>query len=79
MVAHITNKKPKTFIHFSGNAHVYLNHVDNALIQIKRKPFPFPNLKKFRDDIKDISDFQLKDFELENYKYHPDIKYEMAV
>ncbi|XP_063707551.1 thymidylate synthase-like [Culicoides brevitarsis] len=78
MIAHLTNLKPDKFIHIMGNTHLYLNHVDAATQLIEREPYDFPTLK-IKNDKNDISDYKYEDFILENYKYHPHIKMDMAV
>jgi thymidylate synthase len=69
------------FIFQGSNTHVYKNHTKDALEQIKRVPFKFPtiNITKNINNIKDIETLQYEDFELVDYKFHPPIKYEMAV
>lgn len=65
----------------AANAHVYNNHVSDALIQIDREPFEFPTVKieKTIESISDIEQLKFEDFVLENYQCHSPIKYEMAV
>ncbi|CCV02485.1 thymidylate synthase [Armadillidium vulgare iridescent virus] len=69
---------PGIFIHDMGNTHVYLNHETQLKEQILRKPRPFPNLK-IKEGKKDINNFVIEDFILENYNPHPAIKMDMAV
>jgi thymidylate synthase len=78
MIAHVCGKKPKKFIHIIGDSHIYKNHIVGAEEQIKRNPKVFPTLK-FTREITDINDFQLSDFELENYNCHPSIKFDLAI
>lgn len=78
MVAHVTGLKPGEFIHTIGDAHIYKNHIDPIKLQLTRDPKPFPILK-INKDIKNILDFSIKDFTLENYTHWPKIKMEMAV
>jgi thymidylate synthase len=64
------------FVYFMGNCHLYENAIDAAKLQITREPYPFPNviIKQVRLN---ISDYQVEDFEVHNYKHHPQIKVEM--
>ena len=72
------SKQAGEFVHFLGNTHVYKNHVDPLLEQVKRHPRPFPQLK-IKRDVKEIDDFTAEDFEITCYKPYPTIKMEMAV
>nr|CAD7264000.1 unnamed protein product [Timema shepardi] len=78
MVAHVTGLKPGEFIHTLGDSHVYLNHVTPLTEQILRKPRPFPTLDIVRT-VRDIGDFRLEDFNLQDYNPHPKIDMQMAV
>lgn len=85
LLTHILAKmfgyKAREFVYFGNNVHIYKNHVSNALMQVNRIPFDFPSIK-IKKEIKTISDIEnlvFDDFELINYKFHPSIKYEMAV
>jgi len=78
MVAQVTGLKPGEFIHSFGDAHLYLNHLDQAREQLSRKPYPLPSMT-INPDVKDIFGFQYEDFKLENYQAHPHIKAEVAV
>ena len=78
MIAHVCDLKPGEFIHTMGDAHVYVNHVDALETQLKREPKPFPTLKIFRD-VKDIDDFTINDFTLENYTPYNKINMSMSV
>ena len=78
MVAQVTGLKPGEFIHSFGDAHLYLNHLDQAREQLTRKPYPLPTMR-INPDVKDIFGFQYEDFKLENYQAHPHIKAEVAV
>lgn len=65
----------------AANAHVYNNHVEDAMIQLGREPFEFPTVNILKDvkSIEDIEQLKFEDFILENYKCHSPIKYEMAI
>lgn len=78
MVAAVTGKKPKEFIHILGDTHLYVNHLDQVKIQLERKPYPFPKIK-INPDVKEINDFKFEDFEIVGYECHPSIKGDMAV
>ena len=77
MIAQVCNLKPGTFVHTLGDAHLYLNHIDQAKLQLSRSPKQSPKMKiKKRAS---IFDFQFSDFELINYDSHPHIKAPIAV
>lgn len=78
MVAQVCGLKPGTFVHTLGDAHLYLNHLEQAQTQLKRKPHPLPTMK-LNPEVKDLYDFKFEDFELINYVAHPHIKGEVAV
>jgi thymidylate synthase len=78
MVAHTTGYKPGELTMALGDTHLYLNHIEQAKEQIRRKPFPFPQLK-IKRKVKSIFDFRFEDFEIVNYKFHPPIKAEISV
>ena len=78
MVAQITNLKPGEFIHTFGDAHLYLNHLDQAREQLLRRPYPLPKMT-INPEVKDIFAFKFEDFTLENYQAHPHIKAPVAV
>jgi len=78
MIAQVTNLQPGDFIHTFGDAHIYLNHIQQVELQLSRKPLPLPALK-LNPDIKDIFDFKFEDIELVNYNAHPHIKGEISV
>ena len=78
--AEILNLKPKRFIHSFGDAHIYLNSIDQVKEQISREPKPLPILKiPNLNSIEDLKNFKVDDFTLENYNPHPPIKARMAV
>jgi thymidylate synthase len=78
MVAQVTGLKPGEFVHTLGDAHLYLNHLDQAREQLLRKPYPLPRMR-INPDVKDIFGFVYEDFALEGYQAHPHIKAEVAV
>src|SRR6201996_5997412 len=78
MVAQVTGYEPGEFVHTFGDAHLYLNHVDQAQEQLSRKPYPLPRMK-LNAAVKSIFDFKYEDFTLENYQSHPSIKAAIAV
>ena len=78
MIAQVTGLKPGEFIHTLGDAHLYLNHLDQAREQMARKPFALPTMR-INPAVKDIFAFRYADFTLENYQAHPHIKAAVAV
>jgi thymidylate synthase len=78
MVAQVTGLKPGEFVHSFGDAHLYLNHLDQAREQLSRKPYPLPAMR-INPEVKDIFGFRYEDFTLENYRAHPTIRAEIAV
>ncbi|HKB95441.1 MAG TPA: thymidylate synthase [Rhizomicrobium sp.] len=78
MVAQVTGLKPGDFVHSFGDAHLYLNHLEQANEQLARKPFPLP-VMKLNPAVEDIFDFKYEDFTLENYQAHAGIKAPIAV
>ncbi|MDY6801497.1 MAG: thymidylate synthase [Bacteroidota bacterium] len=78
MVAQATDLKPFEFIHTLGDAHIYLNHIEQVKLQLTREPRKLPNLK-INPDKKNIFDFEFDDFVLENYNPHPHIKGAISV
>jgi thymidylate synthase len=78
MVAHVTGLKPGEFVHTLGDAHLYLNHLDQARLQRARAPFPLPQML-LNPDTNDIFHFRFEDFTLANYQAHPHIKAVVAV
>ena len=78
MLAQVTGLKLGEFIHTLGDAHIYLNHIEQVNLQLKRKTFDLPNMY-INPDVKSIFDFKFDDFELRNYKAHPSIKGEISV
>ena len=78
MVAQSCNLEPGEFIHTLGDAHLYLNHLDQAREQLSRQPRELP-LMKLNPAVLNILDYNFTDFTLENYNPHPMIKAPIAV
>ena len=78
MVAQVTGLKAADFILTLGDAHLYLNHLEQAREQLKREPRPFPRLR-LNPAVQDIDQFRYEDFTLEEYDPHPAIKAPIAV
>jgi thymidylate synthase len=78
MVAQVTGLKPGAFIHSFGDTHVYLNHLEQARLQLTRSPRPLPTLR-LNPAVKDLFAFRYEDFSLEGYEPHPHIKAAVAV
>jgi thymidylate synthase len=78
MMAQVTGFRPGDFIHTTGDTHLYLNHIEQAKLQLTRDPRPLPTMK-INPDVKNIFDFQYEDFELVGYDPHPHIKAEVSV
>ncbi len=78
MVAHVCNLKAKKFVHTFGDAHLYLNHLEQARLQLSRDTKLLPQLK-LNSDVKNIFDFKFEDIEITNYESHPSISAPIAV
>ncbi|TVQ75982.1 MAG: thymidylate synthase [Flavobacteriales bacterium] len=78
MMAQVCGLQPGDFVHTFGDAHIYLNHLDQVKLQISREPRPLPTMR-INPNVKDIFGFVYEDFSLENYDPHPHIKGEVAV
>ena len=78
MIAQVCDLQPGEFIHTFGDAHLYLNHLEQTELQLSRDLRPLPTMK-INPSIKDIFGFKFEDFELQNYDPHPHIKAEVAV
>lgn len=78
MIAQVCNLGLGDFVHTIGDAHLYSNHLEQAKLQLTRKPFSLPKLK-INPDVKSIDDFKYEDFELVDYEAHPHIKGIVAV
>lgn len=78
MIAQVTGLKLGEFIHALGDAHLYLNHLDQADLQLSREPLPLPQMR-LNSEIMCIDDFKYSDFELVGYEHHSAIKAAVAV
>ena len=78
MVAQVCDLQYGDFVHSFGDVHLYNNHMEQANLQLSRKPFPLPTMK-INPEVKDIFAFKYEDFTLENYECHPAIKAPVAV
>lgn len=78
MVAQVTGLQPGEFIHTTGDTHLYLNHLEQAKLQISRTPRPLPRMV-INPDVKNLFDFRYEDFQLENYDPHPHISAKVSV
>lgn len=77
MMAKVCGYEPGEFIHTLGDAHLYLNHIDQAKLQLSREPLPLPVLHVA--DRQDLFGFEYEDFRLEGYSAHPSIAAPIAV
>lgn len=78
MMAQVTGLKPGDFIYTTGDTHLYLNHIEQARLQLTRTPRPQPAMR-LNPDVKNIFDFVYEDFTLENYDPWPHIKADISV
>ncbi len=78
MIAQVTDLKPGEFIHTVGDAHIYLNHIEQVKLQLMREPYPLP-VMEINPALKDINKFRYEDFTLKGYIAHPGIKGEISV
>ena len=78
MIAQVCDLELGDFIHTFGDAHIYLNHLDQVNLQLSRDFHPLPRMI-INDQVKDIFSFSYNDFSLEGYKSHPHIKGEVSV
>ncbi len=78
MMAQVTGLKPGDFVHTFGDAHLYLNHQEQADLQLLREPRPLP-VMRIDPGVSSIFDFKYEDFRLEGYEPHPHISAPVAV
>jgi thymidylate synthase len=78
MVAQVTDFRPGEFVHTFGDAHLYMNHLEQARLQLSRAPRALPTMR-LNPAVKDIFGFRYEDFTVEDYNAHPHIKAEVAV
>jgi thymidylate synthase len=78
MMAQVTNLKPGEFVHTLGDAHLYLNHLEQADLQLQRSPRALPRME-INPQVRSIFAFKYDDFRLVGYDPHPHIKAEVAV
>lgn len=78
MIAQVTNLAPGEFIHTIGDAHLYLNHVEQAQLQLTRQPLDAPILM-LNPSVRLIDDFCFEDISIENYQAHPHIRAQVAI
>ena len=78
MMAQVTGLQPGEFVHTTGDTHLYLNHLEQARLQLSRTPRPLPTMR-INPNVKSIFDFRYEDFELENYDPWPHIAAEVSV
>ena len=78
MIAQVCGLQPGDFIHTTGDTHLYLNHLEQAALQLSREPRPLPRMI-INPDVKDIFSFKYEDFTLEGYDPWPAIKAPVAV
>jgi thymidylate synthase len=78
MMAQATGFRPGEFVHSLGDAHLYLNHLEQADLQLARTPRPLPRMR-LNPEVESLFRFRFEDFELTGYDPHPHIKGEVAV
>jgi thymidylate synthase len=78
MIAQVAGLQPGEFIHTLGDAHLYLNHIDQVKLQLTREPLSLPTLE-LNPEVRSIFDFTFQDIKILNYQAHPNIKGEIAV
>ena len=78
MIAKVTNLEPGDFVHTFGDAHIYLNHLDQVNLQLSREPLPLPKLE-LNPDITNVFDFKFDDIKIVGYESHPGIKGDISV
>ena len=78
MMAQVTGLKAGDFVHTTGDTHLYLNHLEQAQLQLTRTPRPLPRMV-INPDVKDLFDFRYEDFQLEGYDPWPHISAKVSV
>jgi thymidylate synthase len=78
MMAQVCGLQPGEFVHTLGDAHIYLNHMEQVKLQLSREPYPLPQMR-INPNVKSIFDFKYEDFELIGYQAHPHIPGTVAV
>lgn len=78
MIAQVCDLEPGDFVYTTGDTHLYLNHIEQAKLQLTREPRPLPKMK-LNPEVKNIFDFKYEDFELVGYDPHPHIKATVSV
>jgi len=78
MLAQVTDLQPGDFVHSFGDVHLYLNHEEQARLQLTREPYPLPRML-INPEVRSLFDFRYEDFQLEGYQAHPHIKATVAV
>ncbi|GAB1251059.1 thymidylate synthase [Porphyromonas miyakawae] len=78
MISQVVGLQPGTFVHTLGDAHLYLNHIEQAKLQLEREPRSLPQMK-INPEVKDIDAFCYEDFLLEDYNPYPHIKASVAI
>lgn len=78
MIAQVTGLEPGEFVHTLGDAHLYLNHLEQAELQLTREPLPLPTMR-LNPEVTDLFAFEYEDFTLEGYRFHPHIPAKVAV
>ncbi|MDA2928317.1 thymidylate synthase [Acidobacteria bacterium AH-259-G07] len=78
MIAQVCRLEPADFVHTFGDVHLYLNHLEQAKLQLTREPRPLPQMR-LNAQVKSIFEFEYEDFTLQNYDPHPHIRAPVAV
>jgi thymidylate synthase len=78
MIAQVCDLAPGDLVHTLGDAHLYLNHLEQADEQLKREPYPLPRMQ-INPQVKDLFAFRFEDFTLTDYRFHPHIKAPVAI